>query len=138
MQLCRDWLSHMGATGVRHSRRLAALTESDSGGLFQDTTQAASSHGSHAASTAAAAGLTDWQKAQHHASVHQSQSHSPSLLQASTMEASANVLKGLVIVTGTTFCAVMVTAKVMPFAMNAAVCSLHIVTAMVSLLEQYR
>ena len=86
------------ATGVRQSRRLAALAESDSAGLPEGSTQAAQSHGPQVASTeaAAAAGLADWQKAVSHASAHQSESQSPSLLQASTLEASANVLKGLV------------------------------------------
>ena len=98
----RLWVSlaecHMGATGLHQSRRLVALTESDSAGLLQDATQAAQPHGPHAASTAAtaAAGLADRQEAQHHATAHQSQSQSPSLLQMSTLEASANVLKGLV------------------------------------------
>ena len=95
----------MNATGVRQSRRLAALAQSDSAGLPEGTRQNAESHGPQAASTAATAagGLADGQKALHHASTHQCQSQSPSLLQAATLEASANVLKGLVIATGTTF-----------------------------------
>ena len=103
----------MGATGVHQSRRLGALTESDSAGRLQGATQAAQSHGPQAASTAAtaAAGLADWQEAQPHANALQSQSRSQSLLQASTLEASANVLKGLVTVNGTTFFAVIAPLK---------------------------
>ena len=105
---------HMGATGVRKSRRLGALTESDSAGWLQSATQAAQSHDPPAASAAAtaAAGLADRQKAQQHAGSHQSQSHP--LLQASTLEASANVLKGLVTMTGTTCFAVIGTTEVNP------------------------
>lgn len=93
----------MTATGIRQSRRLAALTECDSTDPPHGTTQAAQSHGPQAAATeatAAAAGLQDAQQAQHGASA-QSWSHSSSLLQRSTLEASANVLKGLVILAAT-------------------------------------
>lgn len=84
-------------TGVRQSRRLAAFTESDSAKPAQDSREAAESvmPQSTAAPAAAAAAMAGGLEAGQRADPAQPQG-GPSLVQASTMYASANVLRGLV------------------------------------------
>ena len=105
---------HADVTGVRQSRRLAALTEAGSDPQpethtmttiqsRQQSASAAQSSTYQAPATAAAAEAAATTAGIIHASRQESQDQAtsaqlqpPSLLQASTLEASANVLKGLV------------------------------------------
>ena len=116
---------------MRQSRRLAALTDSDSAKPAQESKEAAESEmpQSGAAAAAAAVAMADGQEAGHRPT-----EETPSLVQGSTMYASANVLRGLVRATSGLLCSnSQSTPCTAPCMTGHAVCSSCIYSNMIPL-----